>query len=35
MVVVVVIYAATMMLRSATKRSDPDVPLKPEPVPTF
>jgi uncharacterized membrane protein YfcA len=35
MVVVVVIYAATMMLRSATKRSDAEVPLKPEPVPTF
>jgi uncharacterized membrane protein YfcA len=35
MVVIVVIYAATMMLRSASRRSDTDVPLKPEPIPTF
>jgi uncharacterized membrane protein YfcA len=34
MVVVVVIYAATMMLRSATKRATPALPLEPEPVPT-
>ena len=33
MVVVVVIYAATMMLRSATKRATPALPLEPEPVP--
>jgi uncharacterized membrane protein YfcA len=35
MVVGVVIYAATMMLRSATKRRDTRVPLEQEPVPTF
>ena len=34
MVVVVVIYAATMMLRSATKRATPALPVEPEPVPT-
>ena len=34
MVVVVVIYAATMMLRSATKRATPVLPVEPEPVPT-
>jgi uncharacterized membrane protein YfcA len=35
MVVGVVIYAATMMLRSAIKRSNPAVPLEPEPVPAI
>lgn len=35
MVVGVVIYAATMMLKSATKRPDTAVPLEQEPVPTF
>lgn len=35
MVVGVVIYAATMMLRSAMKRPDTRVPLEQEPVPTF
>jgi uncharacterized membrane protein YfcA len=35
MVVAVVIYAATMMLKSTTKRPDPSVPLEPEPVPTL
>ena len=35
MVVGVVIYAATMMLRSATKRPDQSMPLEPEPVPTL
>jgi uncharacterized membrane protein YfcA len=35
MVVGVVIYAATMMLRSATKRPIPSMPLEREPVPTL
>jgi uncharacterized membrane protein YfcA len=35
MVVAVVIYAATMMLKSTTKRPDPSVPLEPEPLPTL
>lgn len=35
MVVGVVIYAATMMLRSATKRPDTAAPPEQEPVPTF
>ncbi len=35
MVVGVVIYAATMMLRSAMKRPDSAAPLEQEPVPTF
>ena len=35
MVVGVVIYAATMMLRSATKRPDPSMPVELEPVPSL
>jgi uncharacterized membrane protein YfcA len=35
MVVAVVIYAATMMLRSATKRPKPSLLLEPEPVPVL
>jgi uncharacterized membrane protein YfcA len=35
MVVGVVIYAATMMLRSAMKRPNPSIPLEQEPVPTL